>query len=248
MLALMVVIGLAAGVLNYAAASGSLLPFLVMSWLGVPMLVANATTLAATPLSFVRAFWEIKRVPQVMAVPLIFAAAASAFGAFLVAKVVTAEFFRDAVPYVLIVCVAVLLTFRKTKARIDTNSWRGRFSPAATRVLLTSGFSVTSVYAGAFGGSVGVMTLTVFGVVTRWPWPTINAAKNVLCLTTSLVGFGVYATTDLVLWPVAAVVGMAMVTGSLIGEKLLHTLSDNTLRLIVAAATTLAAGGLLWTS
>src|SRR3954470_7947114 len=45
--------GVVAGVLNVAAAGGSLVSFLALSATGVPVLTANATNLAATPASFI---------------------------------------------------------------------------------------------------------------------------------------------------------------------------------------------------
>jgi uncharacterized protein len=244
----MALVGLVAGVLNYAAAGGSLVPFLVLSMLGIPPLVANATTLAATPLSFVRVFWEIKNVPQAMLVPLVFSVGSTAIGVWIVADLVPGEVFRQAVPVLLIVSVAFLLRFRHVKSRIDTSTPHDPLllSPRATTVL-TIGFTLTSAYAGAFGGGVAVAILAIGSSVTAWPWPILNTAKNVLCLTTSVVGCIAYALTDLVIWPLCMVVGVFMVLGSLIGKWLTRRIPDNTQRLIVAAVTVVSAG-YLWTS
>ncbi|MCE7006922.1 sulfite exporter TauE/SafE family protein [Kibdelosporangium philippinense] len=242
-------VGLAAGVLNYAAASGSIVPFLVMVWFGIPMPVANATVLAATPLSFLRALWEIKDVPlRVMAVPLVFSALASMVGAFIVAELVTPTQFRAVTPYVLVGCVVVLLFFQRVRQRIDDGARRERFSPKSTRALLTMGYSVTSLYAGAFGASVGVMILTVASRLTSWPWKQINATKNLLCLVTSGIGFVVYAASDLVLWPVWAVLAVSMAVGGVLGQKLTDHLPAQVLRVLVATVTTIAAGALVLTS
>lgn len=179
LLVTMALVGLVAGVLNYAAAGGSLVPFLVLSMLGMPPLVANATTLAATPLSFVRVFWEIKNVPRVMLIPLVFSAAATAIGVWIVAAVVPGEVFRQAVPVLLIVSVVFLLRFRHIKARIEAANLRNplMLSHRAT-TMLTIGFTLTSAYAGAFGGGVAVAILAIGSSVTPWPWPTLKHCEK----------------------------------------------------------------------
>jgi uncharacterized protein len=245
LLLIMAAVGVVAGVLNYAAAGGSLLPFLVLSLLGIPPLVANATTLAATPLSFVRVFCEVKDVPRVMMIPLVFSAGATAVGVWFVAHLVPSEIFRDAVPVLLIVSVVFLLRFRRIKNRINASSSRDPLSPRATVIVLTSGFTLTSVYAGAFGGGVAVAILAIGSSATAWPWQTLNTAKNVLCLTTSVVGLIAYAPTGLVIWPLCLVVGVFMVLGSLIGKWVTNRVPDNTQRLIVAVVTVISAS-YLW--
>jgi uncharacterized protein len=247
LLLIMAAVGVIAGVLNYAAAGGSLVPFLVLSLLGIPPLVANATTLAATPLSFVRVFWEIKGVPRTMLVPLVFSAGATAVGVWIVADLVPGEIFRQAVPVLLIVSVAFLMRFRRIKDRIDVSTPRDPLSPRATLIVLTTGFTLTSAYAGAFGGGVAVAILAIGSSATAWSWPTLNTAKNVLCLTTSVVGCIAYAPTGLVVWPLYVIVGVFMVLGSMIGKWVTRRVPDNTQRLFVAAVTVISAG-YLWAS
>jgi uncharacterized membrane protein YfcA len=61
---LVVVGGLLAGALNVIAAGGAVLSFLVLTWVGLPPHVANATNLVATPASFLGALagaWRDRR-------------------------------------------------------------------------------------------------------------------------------------------------------------------------------------------
>lgn len=242
---LMVPVGVAAGVLNFAAAGGSLLPFLVLTWLGFPPLVANATTLAATPLSFVAAAKEIKSIPRVMVVPLVFSVGATAVGVWIVGGLLSEQDFRRTVPFFLILSVIVLLTFRRVKDHIETGVGQARMSDRARLVTLTTGFTLTSAYAGAFGGGVAVMILGLGGWATKWPWPVMQLVKRVLCLFTSVVGLIAWAATGLVVWPACAVLGVSMVMGSLVGKWATDRIPDSTQRLIIAAITMLSAG-YLW--
>ncbi|TCO43746.1 hypothetical protein EV192_1289 [Actinocrispum wychmicini] len=247
MLALLAVVGLAAGILNYAAAGGSLLPFLVMVMLGMPPLVANATCLAATPLSFVRVIGDIRKTPRMMRIPLVCAVAATAVGVWLVSRVVTEEGFRRAVPYLLVCSVALLLVFRRVAAWIDARTGRSGMSARSTTTVLTLGITVTSAYAGAFGGGVGVLILGVLTVATSWSWDTINTTKNTVCLTTSVVGFIAFAFTGLVRWPLWVALAAGMLLGSYVGRWATQHVPASIQRLVVAVTTTLSAA-YLWAS
>nr|WP_225954551.1 sulfite exporter TauE/SafE family protein [Kibdelosporangium phytohabitans] len=247
-LVVMAVVGLAAGVLNYAAASGSIIPFLVMCSFGVPMPMANATVLTATPASFIRALWEIKTLPRLMVVPLIVSALASIGGAVVVATLVTGDLFRVAVPYVLIFAVVALVSFGHVRKRIDEVARRRHRSPQVSHRLLVPGVAATSAYAGMFGASVGVLILALCSAVTPWPWRQIAAVKNLTCLTTSTCGLMVYAASDLVLWPTAIVLAITMAVGGAVGKVVADRVRAVVLRRSVAAVTLVAALALIWTS
>jgi uncharacterized protein len=252
MLGLMVLVGLGAGVLNYAAAGGSLVPFVFMTVLGVPPLVANATCLTATPASFFRAIPDIKITPRVMRVPLLCAAVGTAVGVWIVSQVVTAAEFRGAVPFLLVVSVLFLLFFRRVKAWVDARTHArtqsARLSPRSPVAALSISIAFVSVYAGAFGGGFGVMVIGVLTVATSWPWDTVNTTKNSVCLTTSVVGAFAFAPTGLVNWPLCITLAASMVVGSLVGKWVTRVVSAKSLRLLVAVMTTLSAGYLWATS
>lgn len=247
-LALMATVGLVAGILNVAAAGGSLLPFLAMTViLGMPPLVANATTLAATPASFVRVIGDLKDTPRIMRIPLACAAAGTILGVWTISHVVTETGFRHAVPVLLIIAVALLLGFRQVKEWIDARTKRPHTSPPPNVIALSVGIIVTSTYAGAFGGSVGVMVLALLTATTAWPWNRVNTTKNIICLTTSVVGFAAFAPTGLVDWPLCTVLAASMIVGGFVGQWVTRVVSARTLRLLVAAVTTLSAA-YLWTT
>lgn len=244
-LAFMALVGVTAGVLNFAAAGGSLLPFLVMTMLGVPPLVANATTLAATPASFFRVMGDVKAAPRVMRIPLLCAIGATVIGVWLISHVVTDEAFRRTVPYLLVFSVLLLLGFRHVKDWIDARTRRSEMSPRAMVTTLAMGVSMTSIYAGAFGGGVGVLILTVLTMATSWPWEKINMVKNIICLTTSVVGLVAFAPTGLVAWPLCAVLAVSMVLGSCLGQWVTQHVPATIQRLAVAIMTT-ASATYLW--
>jgi uncharacterized membrane protein YfcA len=182
-----------------------------------------------------------------MRLPLACAVGGTAVGVWIVSHVLTEGTFRRAVPVLLIISVTFLLCFRHVKKWIDARHGRTHLPSHATLPTLAIGITITSMYAGAFGGGVAVMILGLLTVATSWPWDRVNTAKNVVCLFTSVVGFFAYVPTGLVIWPLCIVLAVTMVLGSFLGKWVTKVVPAKTLRLVVAVLTTLSAG-YLWAS
>jgi uncharacterized membrane protein YfcA len=230
--------GIAAGVLNVAAAGGSLLSFLTLSLIGVPPLVANATNLAATPASFVGgipAAWRGRADQRETRLGLLGAVAGTATGVWLVNNL-TADMFRRAAPILLVLAALVLLLQPWLHPKIKRRA--GRTATGG----LPAWLFLTGVYAGGFGAGVGILVLIVFAFSTPWPWRAINNSKNVTCLVTSVVGLIAFSLTGLVIWPLAALLATAMAVGGLLGQWITQHVPDDLLRSTVAVMAAFGAG------
>jgi uncharacterized membrane protein YfcA len=235
MTGLLVLSGLIAGMLNVAAAGGSLISFLALGLTGLPPLAANATNLAATPASFlggVPAAWRHRRD---ISSGFLTAIIGTVTGVWLVNSL-TAGIFRRAAPALLVLASLILILQPWLHPKIEHH--RGTTHPLARAAWLFC----TGVYAGGFGAGVGILVLTVLACTTSWPWHTINASKNLICLTTSLVGLAVYSLTGLVIWPLAALLATSMAVGGLIGHWLTRHVPDDLLRGAVAVLAAFGAG------
>jgi uncharacterized membrane protein YfcA len=241
--------GVVAGVLNVAAAGGSLVSFLALSATGVPLLTANATNLAATPASFIGTVPTTVRtsrehqhntIPTVMT--LVATVVGTVTGVWLVNSVTT-ETFRHVAPVLLLIAAASLLAQPWLRPWITRQRARRHTPAEGSRPVVVAGWLfVTSVYAGAWGGGVGVMVLVVFTLTTSWPWAVANSAKNAICLITSAIGVAAFSVTGLVIWPVFAVLAPAMALGGLIGQWLTRRVPEELLRTTVAVVTAFSAG------
>jgi uncharacterized membrane protein YfcA len=234
--AVLIVGGVVAGMLNAAAAGGSLLSFLTLSALGVPPLAANATNLAATPASFlagVPAAWRSRRVTKP---GFLSAIAGAATGVWLVNSM-TADMFRRAAPVLLVVAALVLVLQPWLRQQIKRQPTTTEH-PRSMAVWLFC----TGVYAGGFGAGVGILVLTVLAYTTSLPWHTINSSKNVICLFTSLAGLAAFALTGLVIWPLAAILAASMALGGLCGHWIIRHVPDELLRNGVAVLAAFGAG------
>lgn len=215
--------GVLTGTLNRVGAGGNIFSFLVLTSLGMPPAVANATNLAATPAGFIGLLpqaWRQRRVYgrywHVFLVAIV--GTGAGFGLFLV---MPAERFQAIAPLLLGLAAVTLVVYPILKHRLNRRQEADTERPMA----MTAGVFVTSTYAGFFGGGVGVMVLLVLAVATAWPWVRANELKNLICLATSVLGLAAYAFTGLVHWPIAILLGASMFVGGLLGDKLLATLS-----------------------
>jgi hypothetical protein len=239
-LVVLVLGGFAAGVLNVAAAGGSLLSFLTLGFIGVPPLVANATNLAATPASFVGGVpraWRDRREHRDTWLGFVSAIAGTVVGVLLV-NIITADLFRRIAPVLLLIAAMTLIVHPWLRPMIDKRGAKRSARP----VVVAGWLFVTSIYAGGFGGGVGVLVLLVFACTTSWPWAVANGRKNIVCLVTSLVGLAAFSVTGLVNWPLAATLAVSMTAGGLFGQWLAGRLPEDLLRTMVAVTTAFGAG------
>jgi uncharacterized protein len=235
--AILVIGGLVAGILNVAAAGGSLLSFLALGLLGVPPLAANATNLAATPASFIGgipAAWGTRRETKL---GLVSAVIGTAAGVWLVNNL-TADVFRRAAPVLLVTASLVLILHPWLHPKIKRRAGADTTHPVA----MAGWLFCTGVYAGGFGAGVGILVLVVLAYTTPWPWPTVNSSKNVICLITSLVGLAAFSLTGLVIWPLAAILAASMAIGGLLGHWLTRHVPTELLRGTVALMAAFGAG------
>lgn len=235
--AILVLGGVTAGILNVAAAGGSLLSFLTLSLVGVPPLTANATNLAATPASFVAGIPTAVRARQEMRMGLVSAIAGTAAGVWLVNSL-TADVFRRIAPALLVVAAFVLILQPWLSPKLKRTAGSGGTHP----VVLAISLFWTGVYAGGFGAGVGILVLVALACTTPWPWQALNSSKNVICLVTSLVGLAAFALTGLVVWSLAAILAGSMAVGGLLGHWIARRVPDELLRGAVAVMAAFGAG------
>jgi uncharacterized membrane protein YfcA len=242
----LVAAGLVSGALNYVAAGGAVFSFLVLGWLGFPATIANATNLAATPASFLTALpgaWRDRHEHAQQGPLLAVAILGTLLGAWLFTVLPGARF-RQIAPVLLLMAAVALIVHPVLKHRLDRRRATG--TATNTRLGMTVGIATTSLYAGFYGGGVGVFVIVVLALTTHWPWLAINGLKNVICLVTSLAGLGAYALTGLVDWPVAAVLGASMALGGFLGQKVIDKLprqdAEEIMRQFVSVAAGLGAG------
>lgn len=203
------------GAINSIAGGGTLVTFPAIVALGVPPLVANATSTVALWPAAVGSMWGYRRFlaevrPWVVrfAVPSLLG---GALGAWLLLHT-SSDAFDLIVPF-LVLGATILFLLQETLFR----RWRlaTREAPETDRPrwgFLVAQFLV-GVYGGYFGAGIGILMLAVLGFMGLTNIHTMNGLKNWGGLLMNAVAAVMFALSGIVDWPVA----LAMAAGGIIG-------------------------------
>ena len=214
-------IALLGGAVNAIAGGGMLLTFPALIGLGVPSLVANATsTVALWPASVASFLGYRAELTGVRAWALWFLAPSVAGGLLggVLLTVTSQRRFDQIVPF--LVLFATLLFLGQRPALDALNRRAGHVSresrevtarPPARGFLLFHFF--VAVYGGYFGGGAGIIMLAAFGLMGLTNIHQMNGLKNFCGLTFNLVAIGAFVVKGLVDWPIA----LTMALGSVLG-------------------------------
>ncbi|BDG07304.1 sulfite exporter TauE/SafE family protein [Anaeromyxobacter paludicola] len=204
-----------AAAVNSVAGGGTLISFPVLVALGLPSVIANATsTLGIWPGSL-GSIWgfrrELSRAEPAMRVLVAPCFLGGAAGALLLRATSSATFDR-LVPF-LVLFATVLFTVRgRVQAWLGSAAGRGRRSRAWLLGALGATLLV-AVYGGYFGAGMSIMMLSMLGMVGMSDLLEMNALTSLFSLCVNGVAIGLFAAAGLVYWPFA----LAMTAGALLG-------------------------------
>ena len=212
-LAVLVVAGLAAGVLNAVAGGGTFLTFPALVWLGIPPVSANATaTLTALP-GYVASAWAFRRDIRPegalrLRTMLALTVAGGLAGALLL-MLTSDDVFSGVVPWLLL---AATLLFAFGPRLMPLLSGRG-LGPAASAVALLA----VSVYGGYFNGGLGIMLLATFGLMGFTNLHGMNGLKTLCSAILAIVAVAAYIAAGLIAWDAALALALATTAGGYLG-------------------------------
>ncbi|MEB3421936.1 sulfite exporter TauE/SafE family protein [Salipiger marinus] len=182
---ILVVAGLAAGMVNAIAGGGTLVSFPALVWLGVPPIMANATaTLTALP-GYVGSAWayrqDISAEGSLGLRSIILTAALGGLAGAGLLLITPGDAFVGIVPWLLLTAT---LLFAAGPGLLRLVRARGlQIGPglSAFTVFLVAG------YGGYFNGGLGIMLLAVFSLIGFQNLHGMNGLKNLLSAVLSLV-------------------------------------------------------------
>lgn len=233
-------IALLAGAVNSIAGGGTLLTFPALVALGIPPVVANATsTVALWPGAF-GSMWGYRRELRGaqhwavgFALPSI---AGGALGALLLLRT-PAPWFDLVVPWLVLGATALFMAQGPlvTRARRSAASVPGAETDAAlTRhrppcSILAYQFLV-GVYGGYFGAGVGILMLAALGLMGLTNIHRMNGLKNWGGLCMNATAAALFAASSIVSWPVAAAMAAGAVVGGYGGARLAQRVPQTAVR------------------
>jgi len=208
----------AGGAINAVAGGGTLVTFPTIVWLGVPPIVANATSTVALWPGGASSMWGYRgELAGARAWAVRFAipsAAGGALGACLL-LVTSARTFDRIVPFLVLGATLLFLLQNFIRTRLGLGrprDGRGRALGVPPLPVLAAQFFV-AVYGGYFGAGIGILMLAALGAMGLTNIHQMNGLKNWGALCINAVAALLFAFSGIVNWTVAA----AMAIGGLAG-------------------------------
>ncbi len=231
-LALLIVAGVASGMVNALAGGGSLLLFPALLAAGFPPLAANVTNSViqfSGSVGLALGSRRELRGQRSRVLSTIGVAAAGSLAGSLLLLMLPAQVF-DAVVPALVALASVLLGVQPWLSR-----WIGEPEPDAPdrRAVLLPAVFLGAIYGGYFGGALGVILIAVLALTAHDDLRRLNAVKGVLSLFITAVSVVVFAIGAPVAWLVVALLSPVNLAGGFLGAKLAGRVPEPALRVAV---------------
>lgn len=244
--AVILLAGFAAGMINAAVGTGTLVTFPVLLLLGYPSLVANISNNIGLVAGGLSGAWGYRRelAPnRNLLFQLLPASAAGGVLGALLLLVLPAEAFQAIVP-VLIGLGLLMVAFGPALQRRSALR-RGRGpQPAAGagHAGLVTGVLVLGVYGGYFGAAQGVLVVGLMSAATAVALQQINAVKNVLVTAVNSVAAGIFmvAAWEHIDWRAVLLIACGSLAGGFVGARYGRRLSPVVLRSVIITVGTAA--------
>jgi uncharacterized membrane protein YfcA len=212
---LLALAGFFAGTLNAVAGGGTFFTFSALLAVGLPPIVANASSSVAVLPGSVASSLAYVRVVKRHArrfLPLgLVSALGGGIGALLLLQLSNATFSR-LVPWLLLAATLLFaLSPLLQKRRVNAK-------PSRTRYFLGLGLQfITSVYGGFFGAGMGIVMLASLALTEGNDFHLNNAAKNVFAVLIQSVAIVFFISSGVVSWAHALVVMVFCIGGGYAG-------------------------------
>ena len=212
-MALLLVAALGAGALNAVAGGGSFLTFPALVAVGIPPIVANATSAVAVMPGYAGSVLGFKQ--ELLALPrrllraeVITAALGGLAGAGLL-LVTPQQLFVGLIPW-LLGAATVLFAL---------GPWLTRHSQGGHGRWRLPGLALVCAYGGYFNGGLGILLMALYGLVGERNIHTANGLKNLNSLVLALSSIAAFAAAGAVSWPAALLMMLGTTAGGYAGAR-----------------------------
>ena len=222
--------------INSIAGAGTLVTFPAIVALGVPPLIANATsTVGLLPGSIGSVVGYRQELTGAHAWLIRFtlpSLAGGALGGWFLLRI-GAEWFERVVPYlvlgatVLFMLRGPLMAWLSRRRGVNEHSSSRPESPRWA--FLVAQFGV-GVYGGYFGAGIGILMLATLGLMGLSNIHLMNGLKNWGGFCMNLVAAAIFALNGVVLWPLALVMGLGSVLGGYVGARMAQRVGQAVVR------------------
>jgi uncharacterized protein len=222
--------GLIAGTMNAVAGGGSFVTFPALVVVGVPSIAANMTsTFALFPASLASAyayrheFRDLEGVSLKILLPLSFIG--GIIGALLLLWTPSSTF--DAlVPWLLLMASLVFAFGQQASSLLKRFVHLGAGAMMVAQLLL-------GVYAGYFGGAVGLMMMAAWSLFNMTDLHAMNAAKSLIVGSTNTIAVCLFIYAGMISWLYALVMLCGSFAGGYWGAYYARRLPQKELRIVI---------------
>ena len=227
---LIAITGMMAGIVNSIAGGGSFLTFPVLVYAGLPPIAANASsTVALLPGALVSAYgYKEYRKPFLgisWKMMIILTLIGGWIGAVLL-LVSSTSAFDILAPWLLLISS---LTF--AFGRQAGNLLRKKITIGPGLVL--SGQFFLGIYAGYFGGAVGIMMMALWQIFGLTDLKVINANKTYFVFISNIVAVALFVIAQKVVWPQTLLMMVTTMIGSYLATRYAKKVNPIKLRLAI---------------
>jgi hypothetical protein len=229
------------GAINAIAGGGTLVTFPALVWLGVPAIVANATsTVALWPGALGSMYGYRHELVGARAWAIRFAAPSligGLAGALLLLRT-PGERFDEIVPWLVLGATLLFLGQRPLMAALRSRSGTERVTgddpavraPGVPLLLFQLG---VAVYGGYFGAGIGILMLAALGIMGFTNIHRMNGLKNWGGLCINVMAAGTFAISGFVDWPVAIAMAVGAIGGGYAGSRIAQRVAQEAVRMLI---------------
>ena len=207
----------AAGVLNAIAGGGSFLTLPALVFVGIPPIMANATSaLAVSPgyLGSTLGFRnELRSVPPRRLKREMLLSATGGLAGALLLLVTPAKVFSGIVPWLLLFATVLFAIGPRLAQRALAASHTGQ----GLERWREPGLLVTAIYGGYFNGGLGILLMALYAVTGESNIHTANALKNLNSLVLSWLSVAAFVLAGAIAWREGLLMMVAATVGGFIG-------------------------------
>lgn len=216
-IALTLVAGFVAGIINTLAGSGSVITISLLVFLGLDTHLANATNRVGVVFQTVVATNSLSRREKIFNIRLLWYAIPSVLGSIL-GSLIAVNIPEDRLNQIIGILMTVLLFFilydPKKWLREQSNLVENYKNPLSVFI-----FFLIGIYGGFFQAGVGIFMLSSFVLYSGYNLFTANALKIVLTLLFSIPSLLIFAYNKQIIWPIGIVLALGQGMGAYFAVK-----------------------------
>ena len=226
-------VGFVAAIANSVVGGGTFLTFPALVFIGVPPIVANATSsVALTPGVAASGYayrHDLQRLASGLDLRLVFGVSllGGLLGAFLLTHT-PERIFEGLAPWLLLFAT-VLFTFGR-----QINPWLRRRARLGQTGVLAIQFFI-GIYGGYFGAGIGILILALLGVYGLSDLSAMNGLRTLLAAGMNLVAIPAFILGNVIDWPAGLVMALAAILGGYAGAAVARRMKPEHLRPVIVA-------------